>query len=126
MWCLTSRVPKTVRIVNEKTQFVPAGDATMYPLILRNFQTSYEDNYQTVTVSGLHPESLVALPLLMELPGKAWLAITEADIENYSGMYLTHGRPNNSRILEARLAPHRMNRESRLRGKRQWNRPGVW
>lgn len=97
---------KNVRIVNEKTQFVPAGDATMYPLILRNFQTSYEDDYQTVTVTGLHPESLVALPLLMELPGKGWLAITEADIDNYSGMYLTRARANNSRILETRLAPH--------------------
>jgi alpha-glucosidase len=97
---------KTLRIVNEKTQFAIAGDATTYPLILRNFHTSYEDDYRTVSVSGLHPESLVALPLLMELPGKAWLAITEAHIENYAGLYLMRSRANNSRILEARLAPH--------------------
>ena len=57
-----------------------------------------------VTVTALHPESLVALPLLMELPGKGWLAITEADIDNYAGMYLTRARPNNSRILEAACA----------------------
>ena len=96
---------KAVRIVNEKTQFVLAGDATTYPLILRNFQTSYEDNYRTVALTGLHPESLVALPFLMELPGTAWLAITEANIQNYAGMYLTHLGSGGSRVLEARLSP---------------------
>jgi alpha-glucosidase len=97
---------KTVRVVNEKTQFVLPEDATMFPLILRNFRSSWEDNYRTLAVTGLHPESLVGLPLLMELPGKAWLAITEAHIENYAGMYLMHSPIENSRILEARLSPH--------------------
>jgi alpha-glucosidase len=97
---------KTIRIVNERTQFAISGDATTYPLILRNFHTSYEDDYRTVSVSGLHPEALIALPLLLELPGRAWFAITEAHIENYAGMYLMRSRANNSRILEARLAPH--------------------
>jgi alpha-glucosidase len=94
-----------LRIVNEKTQFVLAKDATTYPLILRNFRTSWEDNYRTVPLSGIHPESLVALPLLTELPGVGFLAITEAHIENYSGMYLTHSEKN-AKALEARLAPH--------------------
>jgi alpha-glucosidase len=95
---------KVVRLVNEKTQFVLAGDATTWPLILRNFHTSWEDNYRTVTLSGIHPESLVAMPLLLELPGVAWVAITEADIDNYSGMYLMHS-DTHPRALEARLAP---------------------
>ncbi len=96
---------KDVRIVNEKTQFVIAEDATMYPLILRNYQSSWEDNYRTLAVTGLHPESLVGLPLLMELPGKGWLAITEAHLEHYAGMYLRHSRIENSKILEAQLSP---------------------
>jgi alpha-glucosidase len=92
-------------IVNEKTQFVIAKDATTYPLILRNFRTSWEDNYQILPLSAIHPESLIALPLLTELPGVGFLAITEAHIENYSGMYLTHsGR--DAKALEARLSPH--------------------
>lgn len=94
-----------LRLVNEKTQFVLAKDATTYPLILRNFRTSWEDNYQTVPLSGIHPESLVALPLLTELPGVAFLAITEADIDNYSGMYLVHN-DRNATELDARLSPH--------------------
>ena len=42
--------------------------------------------------------------LLAELPGVAWVAITEAYIDNYAGMYLTHsGR--DARSLFSRLAP---------------------
>ena len=98
---------KEVRIINEKTQFVLSGDATTYPLIVRDFQSPYEDDYRTLALTGLHPESLVALPFLMELPTKsAWLAITEADIDNYAGMYLTHGGTGSaSHTLTARLSP---------------------
>lgn len=94
-----------LRISNEHTQFVFAKDATTYPLIFRNYRTSWEDNYRTVALSGIHPESLIALPLLTELPGVAFLAITEANIDNYSGMYLMHDE-RNARQLSARLAPH--------------------
>ncbi|MGC2656755.1 MAG: glycoside hydrolase family 97 N-terminal domain-containing protein, partial [Bryobacteraceae bacterium] len=93
-----------IRIVNEKTQFHLSKDATTYPLILRDYQTSWEDDYRTVTVTGIHPESLVAMPLLANLPGIAWIAITEADIDNYAGMYLMH-HVTNSTTLEARLSP---------------------
>jgi len=94
-----------LRIVNEHTQFVFPTDVTTYPLILRNFRTSWEDNYRTVALSGIHPESLIALPLLTEIPGAAFVAITEANIDNYSGMYLRHDE-HNARQLSARLAPH--------------------
>jgi alpha-glucosidase len=94
-----------LKLINERTQFVLAKDATTYPLILRNYRTSWEDNYRTVPLSGIHPESLIALPLLTEVPGVAFVAITEADIDNYSGMYLKHSEKS-ARELDARLAPH--------------------
>jgi alpha-glucosidase len=95
---------KEARIVNERTQFVLAADATTYPLVLRNFRTSWEDNYRTVPLSGLQPESVIGLPLLTEIPGVAFIAITEANIDNYAGMYLMHSA-SNAKALEARLAP---------------------
>ena len=39
-------------------------------------------------MSGLHHDWLVALPLLAEVPAVGWVAVTEANIENYAGMYL--------------------------------------
>jgi len=93
-----------VRLASEKTAFTLAQDATTYALILENFQTPYEDGYHIMPLSGWHPDWLVGLPLLAELPGTAWVAITEADIDNYAGMYLQHNAKD-AKVLTARLAP---------------------
>jgi alpha-glucosidase len=95
---------KQLRLAGEKTEFQLAKDGTTYPLLLAGFQTSYEDDYHVLPLSGLHPDSLAALPFLAELPGTAWVAITEAYIENYAGMYLTHSALR-SRTLVSTLAP---------------------
>ncbi len=93
-----------LHLTGERTEFQLAKDATTWPLILENFRTSYEDNYRYLPLSAIHREDLVALPLLAELPGVAWVAITEADIDNYAGMYLQHnGR--DPRSLFSKLAP---------------------
>ena len=77
-----------VRLQHELTQFNYNKDATLYPLILDGFQSSYEDEYQMRQVSGLHRDWLIGLPLLGQVPGVGWVAITEADIDHYAGMYL--------------------------------------
>ena len=93
-----------LRLTAERTEFQLAKDATTYPLLLESFQTPYEDGYHIMPLSGIHKDSLIGLPLLAELPGVAWVAITEADIENYSGMYLMHNG-HDPRSLVSRLAP---------------------
>ncbi|MGB8011554.1 MAG: glycoside hydrolase family 97 protein [Terriglobales bacterium] len=93
-------------IANERTQFQFSKDATTYPLILVSYRSSWEDSYHTLPVGSIHPDWLVGLPLLAEVPGAAWLAITEADIDNYAGMYLQSVEGDgNERILKARLSP---------------------
>jgi alpha-glucosidase len=94
---------KSVHITSERTQFRYSTDATLYPLVLSGFQSSYEDDYQMRTVGGLHRDWLIALPLLAEVPGTGWVAITEADIDNYAGMYLRSDKPLFS--LKAELSP---------------------
>jgi alpha-glucosidase len=93
-----------IPIASEKTEFRFAKDATTYPLLVDGFQTAYEDGYHTMPLSAIHPDSLVALPLLAELPGVAWVAITEANIDNYAGMYLQHNGKD-ARMLTSRLSP---------------------
>ena len=92
-----------VRIEHELTQFNYAKDATLYPLLLEGFQSSYEDEYQQRNVSGIHHDWLIGLPLLAEVPGVGWVAATEADIDNYAGMYLRKAQPRFA--LQAELAP---------------------
>jgi len=71
-----------------------------------HMQTSQEWENDRRPLSSLLPNSLLGLPLLMELPGVAWVAVTEARLENYAGMYLAP-KPGsgNATTLAARLAP---------------------
>lgn len=93
-----------LRLEHELTEFSYNHDATLYPLILKAFHTSYEDEYQQRQVSGMHSDWIVGLPLLAESPGVGWVAITEANIDDYAGMYLrkTDGR---AFLMHAELAP---------------------
>jgi alpha-glucosidase len=93
-----------VKIAHEVTEFTYAKDATTYPLVLSGFHSSWEDEYQQRHVSGLHKDWVVGLPLLAEEPGIGWVAITEANIDNYSGMYLQKGAGRFD--VRATLSPH--------------------
>ena len=92
---------KELRILNESTEFRFSKDASTFSLISRGFETSNEDDYHQLTISALHPEYLVNLPLLLEVPGIAWVGLTEADIEDYSNLFVTGAGAG---TLAARLA----------------------
>jgi len=95
-----------VRIAHELTEFTYAKDASTYPLILDGYQSSWEDEYQLRNVSGLHTDWIIGLPLLANVPGIGWVAITEADIEHYAGMYVRRAKDWGSRTVHADLSPH--------------------
>ena len=92
---------RALRVTNEATEFRFAKDARTFSLISRGFQTSNEDPYHELALSGLHPEYLVNLPLLLELPGTAWVGLTEADLEDYPNLFVTG---LGGRVLGARLS----------------------
>ena len=46
MSCPSSPPVKSVHITAERTQFRYSKDATLYPLVVSGFQSSYEDNYR--------------------------------------------------------------------------------
>jgi alpha-glucosidase len=84
------------RLVKENTQFRISKDATTYALMLPHFRTMYEAEYIRLNASafanpnGLSRKVLIGLPLLMDVPGVGWMAITEANLRGYSSMYLTN------------------------------------
>jgi alpha-glucosidase len=83
------------RLVSEDTQFKISKDATTYALVLPHFHTMYESEFLKLPISafgstnGLSRSNLIGLPLAMEVPGVAWMAITEADMQGNAAMYLT-------------------------------------
>ena len=59
-------------------------------LPLASYTTSYEWYYQTKPVSQLSAGQLFGLPLLLEFSKqKSYLAVAEADLTDYAGMYLS-------------------------------------
>lgn len=84
------------RLKKEATEFRISKDATTYALVLPNYRTMYESEYVKLNASafanknGLSNRVLIGLPLLMNIPGVAWMAITEADLRDYSSMYLVN------------------------------------
>ncbi len=93
---------------DELTRLTFPGDPTARALPLKNYTTSYENYYETLRVSTIGPERLIGLPLLLEREGgesgTVWLALTEANLTDYAGMYLSglDGAPG---TLAARLSP---------------------
>jgi alpha-glucosidase len=82
------------RLTKESTEFRIAKDATTYALELPNFHSMYESEFVKLPISafsnqgGVASKVLIGLPLLMEVPGVAWMGITEADLRGNSSMYL--------------------------------------
>ncbi len=98
---------KEVRLAAERTEFQLSKDATTYPMFVNGFRSSHEDNYHILPLGGIHADWIIELPFLAEIPGVAWIAIAEADIDNYAGMYLTRpgGQGVSANSLFSRLAP---------------------
>ena len=77
-------------IEEELTDFKFAQDGQGYPLVLQNYQTASEGDSRPAKLSALKRSSLIGLPFLVEQPGVGWVAITEAQVDNYPGMYVFH------------------------------------
>ena len=86
-----SKTPQTddLRIEEELTDFHFAQDGDAYTSVVSSYEAE-KSEYSRTKLSAIKRSSLNALPFLVEQPGVGWVAITEAQIENYAGMSLFH------------------------------------
>jgi alpha-glucosidase len=91
-------------IGDEKTEFALPRDARAHALPLNSFTTSYERYYQKRPVTDIPGDWLIGLPLLLEIPGSGWAAITEANLTDYAGMYLAKIDSSQAALI-SRLSP---------------------
>lgn len=87
-------IPRTstvedLQIEEELTDFHFAQDGDAYTAVAPDYQSKKGD-YGKTKMSRIERSSLLALPLLVEQPGVGWVAITEAQIDNFPGMYVFH------------------------------------
>lgn len=91
-------------ITSENSCFTFTGNPKAYALPLGKFTTSYENNYVTIPIQDITPDSLIGMPLLLEYPENIWVAIMEANLIDYAGMYLS-GLQNHPGTLVSSLSP---------------------
>ena len=100
--------PAEFVLTAEQTRLTFPGNPTARALPLAGYTTPYEAYYKTVPAAEIGPKMLVGLPLLLEQPRPGatpvWVAVTEANLTDYAGMYLSgvEGEPG---ILVSKLAP---------------------
>ncbi|MFC3441530.1 MULTISPECIES: glycoside hydrolase family 97 protein [Sphingobium] len=102
-------------IREERTEFRVAADSRCWGFNIGSFGKSHEGEYEPVEPAKVRPHNLFDLPMLCESGGKA-LAITEAGLSDYAGLYLT-GRGDGGPGFAARLSPALDDPRVAVRGK---------
>jgi alpha-glucosidase len=89
-------------LYDENTAFNLAGDPKALVLFLPSYTSSHEGPYTHKTYSQLKADSLMDMPATFEYPNNMYLAITEAEVVNYAGMYLSK---NADGTMRGKLSP---------------------
>lgn len=93
-------------LTDENTTFRLARNPTARALFLPNFISSHEGLYTTIPLDSIRSDTLMDMPVLFEFPDKTYLAITEAALVDYAGMYLTKKKGRNGEpVLTGQLSP---------------------
>ena len=81
-------------VTRERTSFHFASDATVWAGITEQYHHSYEHEFPKGRLSAIPAGAHVILPLLTEVDPHTYAAVTEADLTDWAGMYLTPGGPS--------------------------------
>jgi len=90
-------------ITKELSTFNIPNDPNAWIVDYKGYSSSQESEFFKQKLSALSDKSVIGLPFLMEYNSNCWVAITEANIDNYSAFYIgTNGKSNQ---LTTKLAP---------------------
>lgn len=88
-------------LMEENTSFDLAGDPVVHALLLPNYTTSHEGLYTHLPLSKIQSDTLMDMPALFQFPNDVFMAITEAALLDYAGMYLSK---HNGKLI-SKLSP---------------------
>jgi alpha-glucosidase len=88
-------------LIAEHTSFRLADDPIVLASFLPNYTSSHEGRYTRLPLSAIKSDSLMDTPVFLEFPGNLFMAITEARLVDYAGMYLI----KESGLLRTELSP---------------------
>lgn len=111
--------PALVNITDETDSFNLAQNPTATVLLRENYTTSHEGLYTKTRLSVLKADTLMDMPALFEFPTGRYMAITEANLHDYAGMYLM----KHNGVLESRLSPLPHQTEIKVKARLPHNSP---
>lgn len=103
----------TFVLTQEHTSFHLKGDPEVLALFFPDFTSSHETRYTRLPLDRITPDSLMDLPALFTFRDSIYMAITEADLLDYAGMYLVKHKG----VLLSRLSPWPGQQKIKVRGR---------
>ncbi len=88
-------------LTDENSTFNVAGKPMVRALLWGDYNNAHEGFYQKHSLSEIKEDTLMDMPALFEFPEKIYMAITEANLRDYAGMYLM----KHNGILKSQLSP---------------------
>lgn len=97
---------KSYIMYDENTAFNVVDNPKFLGMYLPSYQTSHEATYSHVKYEEIKERNLMDMPALFEYPNHIFMAITEAAVRDYAGMYLW----KENGCLQGKLSP-KLNQE---------------
>ncbi|MCX8183946.1 MAG: glycoside hydrolase family 97 N-terminal domain-containing protein, partial [Crenarchaeota archaeon] len=95
---------KSFKLTNERSEFHFTSNHTVWAADYGSYISPQEALFEKKSLSQITPSSIIGLPLLVKVDDSRWVAITEANITDWAGMYLT-GTGVNPYALVSSLSP---------------------
>jgi len=86
-------MPGKIKVKDEQVEYAFSEDVNASMMKVGGYLNSYEDRYVDDKISYLDSNKIAALPLLIKSKGIN-VAVTESDLWDYAGLYLTYGGNN--------------------------------
>ncbi len=88
-------------MTEEKSAFNLVGDPNVTALLFEDTNNSHEGLYEKMPLSKVKESRLMDMPALFEFGDQNYIAITEANLRDYAGMYLS----KKNGVFKAELSP---------------------
>lgn len=92
-------------LTREQTEFRFPTDPTVWAATYEGFKHPYEHEYPKAKLSSIYASTLIGLPLLVQASPSAYVALAEADLTNWAGLYVKRSATSSGTLLAAQLAP---------------------
>jgi len=107
-----TRLKGRVKVVSEEVRFRFDRDHSVYFPVVDSFLSSFEKNYSYFQLSGITAEKMAFLPVLVDIAGGPKIAITEADLDDYPGLYVT-GSADGAPALDGKFPAYPLKEEQK-------------